>query len=1000
MYLREARACYARWGAEGKVRQLEQLYPQLIETRPLTPTMTFAVRAEQLDLLSVIKASQAISRAIRLPDLQETLMRIVLEHAGAQRAFLLLVEGERLALHAQAESAGEQARVTVALALPVSAATLPLSILSYVRRTGEAVVLADAAAEDLYTSDEYIARQKPRSVLCLPIVRQTQLVGILYLENNLVAGAFTSNTLTALELLATQAAISLDNARLYAGLQRENAERQQAEEALQESQEYLRQIIDCIADPVFVKDQNHRFVLVNKAQYEFVGVSREEMLGKLDYDLFPKEQVGIFWKQDDLVLETGVENVNEEEITDVQGNTRTIVTKKTRLKDQAGNKHIVGVIRDITARKRTEDELRTQKEILQKIFDHTPMMIGIISGDGQWQMINRAWERTFGWGLEELQQPDFNVLAEIYPDPREYQRVLDFIVAKSGKWEEFKARLRDGRMLDVTFTNVYLSDGTTLGFGLDITERKQAEEGLRQRASLLDLTHDTIFVRDMHDVITYWNRGAEELYGWTSTEAIGQVTHQLTQTIFPAPLEQINEELLRTGRWEGELIHPRRDGTRVVVASRWALQLDERGNPIAILETNNNITERKQAEEELRTHREQLEELVAERTRELSTLLETSNTIASTLELQPLLRVVLDQLKVLVQYTGATIFFLEDEHLIVLGHSGPLSAEQLAQLRLPVVQAVGFQAVRRRGGPLIIDDVQSDSPEARAYRELAQPTLYATFAYARSLVLVPLIVRERLIGLVRIDSDQPHFYSERDAQLALAFANQAAAAIENARLYDQARDLATIEERQRLARELHDAVTQTLFSASLIAEALPDAWRQSPQKALRGVEELRRLTRGALAEMRTLLLELRPAALAEKPLGELLDALCTSVTSRTRIPIELEVAGDALLAPDIQIALYRVTQEALNNIAKHAAASRVTISGRCDPERVELRIVDDGRGFEPSGVAPGSLGLGIMRERAASIGARLHVDSQPGAGTAVRVEWQAMPAARVQGGMA
>ena len=152
--------------------------------------------------------------------------------------------------------------------------------------------------------------------------------------------------------------------------------------------------------------------------------------------------------------------------------------------------------------------------------------------------------------------------------------------------------------------------------------------------------------------------------------------------------------------------------------------------------------------------------------------------------------------------------------------------------------------------------------------------------------------------------------------------------------------------------------------------------------------------------MRTLLLELRPAALAEKPLGELLGALCTAVTSRTRIPIELDVTGDALLAPDIQIALYRVTQEALNNIAKHAAASRVTISGRCDPERVELRIVDDGRGFEPSGVAPGSLGLGIMRERAASIGARLHVDSQPGAGTAVRVEWQAMPAARVQGGMA
>ena len=431
---------------------------------------------------------------------------------------------------------------------------------------------------------------------------------------------------------------------------------------------------------------------------------------------------------------------------------------------------------------------------------------------------------------------------------------------------------------------------------------------------------------------------------------------------------------------------------------------DLHGTVQALKRTNEALqaenAERKRAEEQLTQAAQLLEQRVAERTRELSTLLETSNTIASTLELQPLLRVVLDQLKVVVQYTGATILSLEGEDLIVLGHSGPLSAEQVAQLRLPAAHAVGYQAVCRDGGPVIVDDVQSDSPQVRAFRESAQATYFAAFSYARSLMLVPLIVREHLIGMVRIDSDQPHFYTERDAQLALAFANQAAAAIENARLYDQARDLATIEERQRLARELHDAVTQTLFSASLIAEALPDAWRQSPEKAQRGVEELRRLTRGALAEMRTLLLELRPAALAEKPLGELLDALCTSVTSRTRIPIELEVAGDALLAPDIQIALYRVTQEALNNIAKHAAASRVTISGRCDPERVELRIVDDGRGFEPSGVAPGSLGLGIMRERAASIGARLHVDSQPGAGTAVRVEWQAMPAARVQGGMA
>src|SRR5205807_3980760 len=131
-------------------------------------------------------------------------------------------------------------------------------------------------------------------------------------------------------------------------------------------------------------------------------------------------------------------------------------------------------------------------------------------------------------------------------------------------------------------------------------DQKRAEEALRERAQLLDLTHDTIFVRDMNDVITFWNRGAEELYGWSSEEAVGRVTHELTKTTFPAPLKEINAELLKTGRWEGGLVHTRRDGTLVTVASRWALQRDDSGNPLAILETNNDITERKEAEEELR----------------------------------------------------------------------------------------------------------------------------------------------------------------------------------------------------------------------------------------------------------------------------------------------------------------------------------------------------------------------------------------------------------------
>jgi PAS domain S-box-containing protein len=138
--------------------------------------------------------------------------------------------------------------------------------------------------------------------------------------------------------------------------------------------------------------------------------------------------------------------------------------------------------------------------------------------------------------------------------------------------------------------------------------RSRAEEGLKEQASLLDLTHDAVMVRDANDVITFWNRGAEERYGWSSAEAVGKVSHELVQTIFPAPFEEIEAALHRTGRWDGELVHTRRDGTRIVVASRWSLQRDEEGRPAGVLETNNDVTERKEAEDALRRQANLLEQ--------------------------------------------------------------------------------------------------------------------------------------------------------------------------------------------------------------------------------------------------------------------------------------------------------------------------------------------------------------------------------------------------------
>jgi signal transduction histidine kinase len=218
---------------------------------------------------------------------------------------------------------------------------------------------------------------------------------------------------------------------------------------------------------------------------------------------------------------------------------------------------------------------------------------------------------------------------------------------------------------------------------------------------------------------------------------------------------------------------------------------------------------------------------------------------------------------------------------------------------------------------------------------------------------------------------------------------------------EKAEELAVLQERSRLARELHDAVTQTLFSASLIAEALPALWERDQEMGRERLAMLRQMSRGALAEMRTLLLELRPAALVETSLEDLLHQLGEAVTGREGVPVTVEVEGSCELPADLHVALYRIAQEALNNVVRHAKASQVAVDLRCTPRvpssslqegdgagvKVELCIRDDGRGFDPEDVPPEHMGLGIMRERAEAVGAQLRIVSQTGRGTQVTVVW-------------
>ncbi len=340
-------------------------------------------------------------------------------------------------------------------------------------------------------------------------------------------------------------------------------------------------------------------------------------------------------------------------------------------------------------------------------------------------------------------------------------------------------------------------------------------------------------------------------------------------------------------------------------------------------------------------------------------------------------------------YYHAAIGLVQGDEVVIKAGAGAHWDDPEFQPSRLTIGGKGITArVAETGEPLLVPDV---SREPRYLLIPESPDI-------RSEVAVPLKTKSGIIGVLDVQSDALNAFDESDLTVLQSLANQAAIAIENARLYEQAQQAAAMEERSRLARDLHDAVTQTLFSASLIGEVVPTLWESDQDEGRQLLQELRQLTRGALAEMRTLLLELRPAALAEASLDELLRQLGEAVTGRSGLPVEVTVEGESDVPPDVHVALYRIAQEALNNVVKHADASEVAVNLRClfEPhgedgqqrQVVELEICDDGCGFDLGGVPPERLGLGIVRERAEAIGAELEIETEPGSGTKVEVVWR------------
>lgn len=380
-----------------------------------------------------------------------------------------------------------------------------------------------------------------------------------------------------------------------------------------------------------------------------------------------------------------------------------------------------------------------------------------------------------------------------------------------------------------------------------------------------------------------------------------------------------------------------------------------------------------------------LEQKVADRTRgerqradQLRIINEVGRKISSILNLDELLPSVTATLHDTFHYYNVSIFLtnLDSPDLICKANSGSEAIGDRVENNPKSASRIAATAART-AKPIIVNDISS-SPE------------YLPIDHTDDIkaeMAVPIIMGDRIIGVLDIEESTENVFDELDRFTVQTLADQLAIAIDNARLYEHAGELATIEERSRLARDLHDAVSQTLFSASLIAEVLPTLWEKDPEKGKIRLEEIRQLTRGALAEMRTLLLELRPSALIEAELPHLLEQLAEAVTSRVRIPVGVTSTGECILPDDVKVAFYRIAQEALNNVAKHSEATKATVNLICENDQVTLNVNDNGVGFNTDNISPESLGVGIMHERAKDIEALLTIRSQVGAGTEIIVIW-------------